>query len=63
MGKRAKGAPAPASVQPMEVVEAKPIEKKKEKKADGKKGALSRFGVSFLNWVSPVLWLTISGYF
>lgn len=47
MGKRAKGAPAPASVQPVEVVEAKPIEKKKEKKADGKKGALSRFGVSF----------------
>lgn len=63
MGKRTKGAPAPASVPPLEVVEAKPVEKRKEKKADGKKGALSRFGVSVSNWVFSVLWLTISGYF
>lgn len=41
MGKRTKGAPAAASVPPVEVVEAKAVEKRKEKK-----GALSRFGVS-----------------
>lgn len=47
MGKRTKGAPTSASVPPVEVVEAKAVEKRKERKADGKKGALSRFGVSF----------------
>ncbi|GAM40352.1 hypothetical protein TCE0_038r12639 [Talaromyces pinophilus] len=47
MGKRSKGAPAPASVPPADVVEAKAVEKRKEKKVDGKKGALSRFGGIF----------------
>lgn len=45
MGKKAKG--SPANVPPMETqIETKPAEKRKERRADGKKGALSRFGVS-----------------
>jgi hypothetical protein len=54
MGKRTKGAPTSASVPPVEVVEAKTVEKRKEKKADGKKGALSRFGVSIYTCVFSV---------
>uniref|UniRef100_A0A093VP44 Uncharacterized protein n=1 Tax=Talaromyces marneffei PM1 TaxID=1077442 RepID=A0A093VP44_TALMA len=47
MGKRTKGAPAPASVPLVEAVDAKVVERRKEKKIDGKKGALSRFGGIF----------------
>jgi hypothetical protein len=62
MGKRTKGAPAPASAPPVEVVEMKAVEKRKEKKADGKKGAFSRFGVSNCKCVFNVLWLTVLGH-
>lgn len=63
MGKRTKATPAPASVPPVEVVGAKAVEKKKEKKADGKKGALSRFGVSvFQICVFGAIWLSDLGH-
>ena len=38
MGKRTKGAPAPASAPPVEVVEAKAIEKRKKRKPMGRRG-------------------------
>ncbi|EED18618.1 conserved hypothetical protein [Talaromyces stipitatus ATCC 10500] len=47
MGKRTKGAPAAAIAPPVETIETKVVEKRKEKKTDGKKGALSRFGGIF----------------